>query len=436
MADDKKIFPVVLIGLFVAALLIGVFLFSGVIGKNSAGSKGPVGTAVIWGTLPRALIGEPLEKYYTKQKYAARYEEKNPETYRETLLEAFSSGTGPDLFLVSNSDAISFESKATLFPIDSFPLREFRNTFVSEAELFVRPEGYVAMPLILDPIVLYWNRALFDNAGIPEVPTTWDEIIEITPRLTRKTDTGIISDSAIALGTWDNINHAKDILSLLIMQKNNPVSFRGEDGTIQPTFQVAPQGVINSAAEDAYLFLTSFSDPLSPSYTWNRALPLDRTRFAQSALAMYVGRASDLFTIQAENPNLNFDVTVVPQFGEPKVTYGELYGIAISKFSQKLDVDYAVLIDMASPDFQKELSASFSLPPVRRDLLSIRPSGDPYISTFFDSSLYARGWYDPNPQKTEDIFEATLDTIVSGTLAPFQAIAQASGDFSLLNVQY
>lgn len=432
----KNNFQIILLISFVALLILGVLMFSGLIGPEvgSSGSSKVTGTAVIWGTLPQRELADSFSKLYTSSDYNVNYVQKSPENYRESLLEAFSSGTGPDLFLVNDQDIASYETKIIPFNYEQFNQRDFKNTFITEGDIFESSFGYSAIPFLIDPIVMYWNRGIFDSAGIPDAPKTWEEVKNLTQRLTKKTDSGVISQSAINLGFMDNVLHKKEILSLLMFQQENPVSKRSSNGGFEPLFQGKSSIEPNkSAAEVATNIMREFVDPLSPYYTWNRGLNSDKSRFITSQLAMYLGNASELFEIQERNPNLNFDVTFVPQINnQTRVTYGKIYGIALSKFTQNIDLTYQVVFDLVSPDFQTKISSSLSLPPVRRDLLAQRPE-NPYAGTFFDASLAARGWLDPNEKKSSQVFKDMFDAIFSSSLTPDRAVSRAASEFYLIN---
>lgn len=432
----KNNFQIIVLVVFVALLVLGVLMFSGLIGPKigSGGDTKLSGTAVIWGTLPQAELNDIFAKLYTGSDYNVVYVEKQEETYRESLLEAFSSGTGPDLFFVNDQDVASYESKLIPFTYKQFNQRDFKSTFITEAEIFGGSLGYSAIPVLIDPIVMYWNRGIFDSAGIPDAPKTWDEVKSLTPKLTKKTDSGTISQSSIALGFMDNVSHRREILSLLMFQQGNAVSERSKTGGFKPVFQQENLELGKSAAEIAVGEMIEFTDPLSPNYTWNRGLNNDLSRFTTSQLAMYLGSASELFEIQEKNPNLNFDVTFVPQMNEStRVTYGKIHGIALSKFTQNSEVAYQVVFDIISQNFQTRISSALSLPPVRRDLLAQRPP-NPYAGTFFDASLSARGWLDPNEKRTNQIFKDMFDAIFSNSLDPRSAVSRAASEFSLLGL--
>ena len=205
----KNNFQIIILTVFVAILVVAVLMFSGFLGPKigSNNSSKVAGTAIIWGTLPQAEINDVFSKFYIGSDYNVSYVQKPEETYRENLLEAFSSGTGPDLFFVTDQNVASFESKLIPFTYEQFNQRDFKDTFITEADLFAGTNGYNAIPVLIDPIVMYWNKGIFDSSGIADVPKTWDDVKKITPILTKKTDSGVISQSSIGLSFMNNISY-------------------------------------------------------------------------------------------------------------------------------------------------------------------------------------------------------------------------------------
>ena len=67
------------------------------------------------------------------------------------------------------------------------------------------------------------------------------------------------------------------------------------------------------------------------------------------------------------------------------------------------------------------LAKKMGLPPVRRDLIAIRPT-DAVSAVMYDSALIARAWQDPLPEETDRLFGNAIDDIVSGRLNINQAL--------------
>jgi ABC-type glycerol-3-phosphate transport system substrate-binding protein len=142
---------------------------------------------------------------------------------------------------------------------------------------------------------------------------------------------------------------------------------------------------------------------------------------------MYLGFASELFLIQERNPNLNFDVTRIPQVRDAvdKSTFGKIYGMAIlnqSRIKPNAFQSATILSDTFSSNLWSEI---FSLPPVRRALLSRLPN-DPFMAVFYQESLIARGFFDPNPSGSGAIFQTLIEDVTSGQSSVSRAVSDAN----------
>jgi ABC-type glycerol-3-phosphate transport system substrate-binding protein len=295
------------------------------------------------------------------------------------------------------------------------------------------------MPLVVDPMVLYYNKDILTNARIiidPKRNMLWDELFTLNPKLTKRDNSGVISQSMIALGQYSNINNAKDILATLLMQNNNPIVERGGKGYISTLS--SNMGNLNvSPIEGVLKFFVEFSNPTNIAYSWNRSLPNSLDMFTESKLVFYLGRASELFNIQDINNNLSFDVIEMPQIKNTatKRTMGEIYAIVVSKKSTNITSAFQVAGELSQSESIKSISIETSLPPASKSLLiSEKPTGvgSEFLSRFFDSALITRSWIDPDEAKTDLIFEEMIENLLSNRLSMSDAINKAQGQFELL----
>ena len=153
--------------------------------------------------------------------------------------------------------------------------------------------------------------------------------------------------------------------------------------------------------------------------------------FTSGKLAFYIGKASDLFSIQSINPNLSFNVNQIPQIknSTTKRTFGDIYAIVVSNKSSNQTSAFQVASDLSSTDNAKSASVSASLPPASRKLLSEKPSYDPYLFTFFNSALISNSWPDPDKVRSDSIFKELIENVLSNSLSVDQAINKAQGQF-------
>jgi ABC-type glycerol-3-phosphate transport system substrate-binding protein len=421
----------VIFGIFI---LVGVFVFAGIIpSPKTAKQQQTSGKVTIWGTVDHNLMNELIQQQILS-KYSdlsVKYSEHPANTFATDLIEALASGTGPDLVLLPNDLIVRFSGKIEPFTPVMYPERTFRDTFIEEGELFISPKlGILALPFTVDPMVMYWNRNMFSAGNITRPPEYWDEFLTLSPILSKRSDANDILKSAVAFGEFRNVTHAKDILSLLIIQTGNPISVLG-DG-ISPTLDgISARNI--PPADEAIRFYTDFADSEKPIYSWNRSLPESKNAFLSQDLAIYFGYSSELFDIQTKNPNLNFDTSRVPQVRDLpfKSTYGKMLGVAVMKTSTNKSGAFFTAGLLTTPEFNIGVSKVLHLPLAQRVLLAKVPS-DPFMKVFYDSALISKSWLDMNPEKTYTIFQTIIDSVIAGKVRIHDAVDRAQAELLLI----
>jgi len=425
-------FRTILIAIFLAFFVFAVLIFSGAINpfpdKAKDGLKGVIN---IWGTFPKNALSKAIDTLTTENKnLTVNYVNKEENTYQEDLVQAFAEGKGPDLFIITPDMLIKNKNFIYKIPYASYAEKTFTNSFIDGASIYLDKEGVWAYPLLVDPIVLYYNKDILSNEGIVYPPRTWDELFTMNAALTKRSNSGVISQSMIALGQYANVNNAKEILSTLLIQNDDEIIKRKDLGYVS-VLNSNPLGLSVSPIEAVLKFFIEFSNQSDSAYSWNGSLPNSLDMFTSGKLAFYIGKASELFNIQSINPNLIFNVNQIPQIKDAttKRTYGEIYAIAVNKKTANLAAAFKVAGDLTTGDKAKSISTSMSLPPVSRDLLNSKPNENPYLFTFFNSAIITKSWIDPDEIKTDGIFKELIENILSNTLSLGEAVGKAQGQF-------
>jgi ABC-type glycerol-3-phosphate transport system substrate-binding protein len=435
--EKPKIFQIVLLGVFAVFILIGLLAFSGKLPLPTSAGDVNYGSVTLWGTLPASVVSPVLaEKLQSEKGISIKYVEKSKETFNRDFVEALASGTGPDLFLLGQDEILHTLNKLALISYDTVSERTFKDTFVEEGEMFLRPDGIIALPFTIDPLVMYWNRDIFTNAGIIAPPSKWGEFYTLAPRVVVKSGDGTISQSLVALGEYVNVTHAKEVLSTLIMQAGNPIVVN-QGGLLTTTLTTSNVITGQNPGTQAINFFTQFSKADKDSYSWNRSLPSSRTMFESGSLGTYFGFASEYGAIKQRNPHLNFDVAPIPQAEQASVrmTFGQMQGVAVVRSSRNIAGAMYGATVLVRSEVSGGVASAAGLPPVRRDLLGVRPASA-VMSVFYDSAPIARAWYDPSPADTDQLFRGMIDDINSGRQKISQAVTVVQNGINGLLASY
>lgn len=431
-------FQTILIAIFLAFFVFGVLIFSGMIkiGGSKKGVDAISGKVVVWGTIPSSQISGVLSNINVpSDSFNLSYVQKNDNDYQNDIINALAQDNGPDLLILKPDMVLKNSNFIYKTPYTSYSENLFRSNYIDGADILLSNDGILGYPLLVDPIVLYYNKNMLSNENVLYPPSTWDELFSLNDKLTKKNNDGTILESMIALGQYDNVNHAKDILSLLLLQSNNPIMERTDTGYRLAIKDSSKGG--DNPFEKIIDFFLEFSNPNNTTYSWNRSLPNSFDMFISDKLAFYIGYASELFKIQSANPNLSYNFTMIPQTKGVNIkrTYGDMYVLVINKKSKNLASAFGVASLMSAPDFLKELAVSNSLPTGTRSLLNEKPK-EPYLQSFFESAAVAHSWLDPDKEKTDSVFKELINNSFSNKLSTLESIDKAFNQIDLIVRSY
>ncbi len=378
-----------------------------------------------------------------------RYEE-----YEQALIEAFAVDRGPDILSIHNTWVKGYQDKGLLAPMPAqttmvFPqvqgklkkeviytkksdtsptLNQMKNDFVDviyndvvisakdEKTGVMRPQVF-GLPLAIDTLAMFYNKDLFNNAGITSPPEYWNrKFQEDVKKLTKQNNKGEIIQSGVALGGSYNVERSTDILSALMMQngalmmQNGKVSFQ-----YQPS---AFEGKNYNPGADALRFYTDFANPAKEVYSWNDQLENSIELFAANKLAIMFGYSYMLPDIKAKAPKLNFSLAKLPQIeGNPQsVNYANYWVEAVSNKSKYKEEAWDFIKYMTTKDkIVKTYLDKTGKPTARRSLVDTQIDENEFFSPFVEQILTAKSWYNGNDANTaEVVMKDMIDRVVKG----------------------
>ncbi len=348
--QTSKIFIWIGVGILILALLIFAAL-------KIFGSKGKVlGEITWWGLWEDASVVQPLITSFEDSHPGVKinYVKQSPQDYRERLTSSLAKGSGPDIFAFHNTWVPMFRNDLDTLPANVMNPADFAKTFypIASSDL-TSGTGIVGIPLMYDGLTLFINEDIFNKAG-KTPPTTWDDLRSLARELTVKDDQGVITQSGVALGRTENVDHWPEILALMMLQ--NGVDLGNPVGT---------------PAEDALTFFTIFS---AVDGVWDATLPSSTQAFAAGKLAMFIGPSWRAFEIMQQNPKLKFKTVPIPQLPKdnPKqadITYATYWVQGVWIRSTKKTSAWELL---------KFLSTQDSLQKLYQNESQIRNFGEPY----------------------------------------------------------
>lgn len=425
-----KTFPAIVTGIFIVLAIGSAVIFA----RYSSSGQSGIGTVVVWGAVPKAAFDALVNDLgagnsnYT----GVSYQQVSSAQLIPLLVQSIASGKSPDLVMLPEEYLVGNTAKIQpiSYSVSGLSRREFQNTFIQAGENFLGANGVYGIPFTVDPMVMYWNRSFFAEAGIANPPAYWDELADMAPKLTKANKNGTLTRSAVAFGGWDNVTHAKEILLSLMYQLGNPV-VTSSGGAYQSVLSSANGGA-TLPADSALSFYTDFANPGKANYSWNSSEPYSRDAFVGGELAIYFGQASELASIRAANPNLNFDVAPMPAIrGGNSGAYAKVTALSIPRGAANPSGALAVAQAFTTQASQVTLSNVLGTPSVRRDV-SPGNAADPYMVIFRNASLTGFSFLDPDPSASDSILKRMVENVTSGRSQVSAATASANQDLSAL----
>ena len=302
--------------LAIAAVTVAAAVTAACGGDDGKGSKGDVSGKVAF-----MAFGDPEELQAFRNVIAA-YEEGQPDvdvqlveaSDRDDLIArlstAFAGGTPPELFLINYRFFGQFASKGVLEPLqdrlessDAFEEGDFYQQPL-EAFRFGDERALVCMPQNASNLVVYYNRDLFEEAGVEEPADdwTWQDFTAAAVELTKDTNGDGKTDQygvgiepqliRVAPFLWSNgANLVKDDLSGFDLATPEAAVVLDQFFRLHVNYRVTPSEEEVEAEDDEARFMNGRTAMFFQS---RRAVPAFRTITA-----------------------FDWDVAPLPRFAEP-----------------------------------------------------------------------------------------------------------------------
>lgn len=382
---------VVKVILGIVAIILFIFFVKQIVIPHLPQSKNEKVTLTYWGLWEDENVMRSVLSDFERQNpnIKVNYIKQDKKQYRERLLARIQNNLGPDVFRFHNTWLPMLSGTLLPLPEDVIKKEDFKKWFYPTTQNDLVKNGAIyGIPLEIDTLSLFVNNDLFQNAQA-SVPQTWEDFIVVSRRLTVKDENGQIKTAGAALGTFDNITHSPDIISLLFVQNGAKLKSLSE----------------TSGASDALNFYTAFA--IGDGSVWDKNQDMSILTFAKGNLAMYFGYSWDVFTIKAVNPNLSFDIYPVPRLQNRNATIASYWAEGVSVRSKYQKEAFVLMQFLARKETEQKLFSQqaktrfFGEPYARSDLAEtlkdnklVYPfvrQGNDAVSSFFASDTFDNG---------------------------------------------
>lgn len=424
----------IVIGLGVIALIL-FFIFAIVLPLFS---KKTIGNAEIkyWGLWEDKGTIQPIIDDFNKKypNIKVNYVKQDIKQYREKLSTQISNNTGPDVYLFHNSWYPMLSDLLLPLSLQTITKEEFDKSFYAVAKKDLVKNGAIyGIPTELDTLALYVNSDIFQSAGT-KVPDNWEDFGNVARSLTVTDQTGKIKTSGAALGTFNNVMHAPDIISMLFAQNKADIYKLSENP---------------KRASDTLTWYTDFAS--GDQRVWDETLSNSMQYFAGGNAAMYFGYSWDYFAIKASNPNLKIEIHPVPKLNNNGTTIASYWAAGVSTKSKYKEESLLFIKFLTSKETQQKLytleskTRLFGEPYARKDLAdTLRDSvanvfvsqGDNATSSFFASDTYDGDKTGFNSQMNNYLEKAVSSILSQNNTSADTAVTTLSQGVSQILKQY
>lgn len=388
--------------LLVIAVLLGTGVLPGIRGRIAKT------TLEMWGYDP-ADVWQGIIRDYRREHptITVNYTQLAADSYEDELIDRLASGRGPDIFMIDNTWLWKHGAKLTPAPAERMNAARVEELFPLVVSQDFTAQGMTyALPLYIDTLALFYNKDIFDRAGIVFPPSGWIAFQDIVKKL------GL--NSAAIGGSTATIDRANDLIALLMMQSG--VQMIDENGRADFT-----------NAEPAVAFYLKFGDPKSSYYAWDNKFPIAFERFSRGDLPIMFGYQYHARAVRVINPRLRFGVSEMPQSSRTLVNYPSYAGLAVWNQSAQPEEAWKFIIDSTTrPEAARAYSVAVDEPPALRELVG-EFQNNPTTQVFANQALTARSWPRIDDRAIDAIFSVMIDSIQAAHI-PLNTALQTAED--------
>lgn len=280
--------------------------------------------------------------------------------YGDRLTTSFSSGDGYDVFLSGEGDFYKWVDMGLTMPMDEIIAND--TEYVQELPDVLMNMGRINgeqhyMVGGQNPINLYYNKDMFDAAGVayPTDDWTWDDLFAAAEQLTVKNDDGSYEQYGFNAQNWP--------YAVLTYLESLGLNFMNEDGTECDGYMNDPKV---AEALDKYFAMCEEPDKVSPAAADLDTFGNATAMMSAGKLAMFVSGGWEMQTL--EEAGTNYGIALVPG---NHTSYMCAAGFAIGANCKNPEAAWEVVkLLTGAESSQKRYELEGALPIVSNDLES------------------------------------------------------------------
>jgi multiple sugar transport system substrate-binding protein len=296
------------------------------------------------------------------------------EPYWDKLQTGLAGGAAPDVFAMDGPLGPDYQTRDVLLDLSPYIQGEGYDLSQLDANAvkdFTTADGtQFGLPRDLNVIALYYNKKMFDEAGIAYPDETWDwnKLVEVARQLTKDTNGDGVPDQ---WGVYTETTDMENAWSSFVWQAGGDIL--SADGT--------KSALDTDQAAQGIQFLQDL--------IWKEKVSPDPAIFAETGDAFEQGKAAmeingSWLVPTHEAAGLDFGIAPLPKGPAGQATSVNPTGAVVYKGTKSPEAAWALVKYLASPEAQEKIMALKASVPVNKQILSTT-----YASAFDGAQVFA-----------------------------------------------
>jgi multiple sugar transport system substrate-binding protein len=343
---------------------------------SDAGYTGPEATITysIWGDPSEIKNQQAIVDAFhvANPKITVKVTVSDWDPYWDKLQTAIAGGDAPDVFAMDGPLFPDYQTRDVLLDLkpfidrDGYDLTQLADQAVAD---FTTPGGQFGLPRDLNVVALYYNKKMFDAAGIAYPDDTWDwaKLTDVAKQLTVRGANGKVSQWGFTTETTDMENYWSE----LVWQNGGDI--------ISADHKTSLVGSDQAAAGLQFLQDLIWKDKVMPDASITDALG---DAFEQGQAAMEANGSWLVATDQAAG--LDFGIAPLPKGPAGQATSINPTGAVVSKGTKNPEAAWAFVKYLASPAAQTKIMELKASLPTNKAVLA-----GPFATSFDGAKVLA-----------------------------------------------
>jgi len=343
--------------------------------------------------------------------------------YITKLLVDLKSGTGPDIFTTTGSTLLKFAETGELLTapaeVEAYVKKEALNEAVLSS-VTGRDGKMYGIPWMGDWPALFYNKDMYQKSGITKVPTTWEELLDASKKLTRVDAQGNITTAGFFV--------RKSGAQLGIFEKWYPF-FSAAGGEIFDKGMTkctvnSPEGV-----EALQFYVDLIHVAKVDSF---EAAQGDTKGFISGNVAQYIRESSNITRFQNEAPSLKFGTALIPSHKTTGKGIANIDSIVVTKACKNPQAAWDFLMWLSSPEIATRRDKALYRQPLFKTV-----SQDPFykdnelIQPFLQQEAHIFPLH-PNAYDMETAIGKYVEMALHKQMSPKEALDEAAKEVDAL----